>query len=79
MIKASGDQFYYYQGTETLAPCSPAHQVVMARFLPIGVDQLTDFIKISRIGQRGNNRAVVESQESIFIGDNHFGKERTKK
>ena len=50
----------------------------MTWFLPIHIDTLASFIKISWNGQKGNNKAVTKFDEKIYTGNNFQGKEWSK-
>lgn len=77
IMDAAGPLFYHYEGTETLNPCPKANWVLMTRFLPIHIDTLTQFIKISRRQERGNNKKTFPFSGKVYMGNNNFGMPRT--
>ena len=50
----------------------------MTRFLPIHIDTLASFIKISKKGLKGNNKPLTKFDDRIFIGNNKPSQNRTK-
>ena len=80
IMKAAGDVFYSYEGSSDMYPCFDSAKsvsvVVFARFLPIYIDQLAAFIKISKSSKRGSVSPADSPKSPVYYGDNNPSRSR---